>query len=1392
MSQVDPPRVFISYSWDDDQHKARVLALAQRLRQEGVDAWIDQFTPFAAQGWEAWMREEIARARFVLCVITENYANRFAGPATPGSPRGVKWEGSIITDAIYRADGENPKFIPIFFDQADAARTPFPLSRHVDLRNVLPDGYEAIYRLLTDQPVSVPMALGAKLPMPPALSQPKVYRHRRSRGNLPRLPYFFGRADQLQTIQLALEPSARTWIVLIDGPGGVGKTTLAIRAAELASEQDYPRIVFASAKIRELEPSGVRAIRDFLVDGYLDLLNTIARELGDDSLAKLDEKERSEALCRILREKPALLVLDNLESLAKDDLERLLGFLKHLPEGSKAIITSRRRNDVQAEIIRLDRMHWPAASELLAELARHSPLLKMATEEERRKLYDNTGGNPLILRWVAGQLGRGRCRTIESALGLLKDSPAGDTALEFIFGDLVETFTPKEMKLLAALTYFTQPAAVKHIAELAELGALDAQDELESLNDRALVVGDAELRHFILTPLVADFLRRRKLDEMRESGDRLAKAVYALAVENGGNRSPRFPVLEGAWPMIEAGLRVLDYDKLQTTCDELTTFLDFTGRWDERIALNRLAEERAVVQGDFWRAGWRACQAAEMHFRRGNAEEVLAAADHAFEHWTKADPLPHDRGVAFRRRGMGYQLQKNYPAALEAYREALALWCRHSADTVDVARVLNDIAGIERLTGEYDAAERDYREALRIARNAGFVEGIANYTGNLADLALDRGEWRLAETLAQEALHRSEEVGRRELIAADCRRIAVALTRQGLLAEGRSFAFRAVEIFAALRSPELAKAEETLRECEDLLRSSGMAEQDSGVRWGEGRALYDMGLALQNQGNYKEAEEKLRQALALWQGSADTIDLAKIHNSLGWILQKQRRWKEAEECYREALALCKDLNDPDEQQRSEENLTKLEEEQAMAGAARPLPDGSGQAPFETEVQAFEQDDVLAPPFEGSLLFYGSSSIRFWPSLEYDFPEYPVLNRGFGGATLQDCVRLYPRLVKPYSPRVIVLYAGDNDLADGRSPQQILDSVKEFLDLLAKDLPSTFVAFISIKPSPVRGFQDQIEATNRLVEEFAADRDHLSFLDIHGKMLKPDGTPDERLFLQDGLHMNWAGYEIWKDTLTSYLSAVWPKPLRKHPKVVKLKREYQKWFSHNLCRDMELLVFGHAGTRVLVFPTWRGRFYQYEDHGAVEALRDRLEGGTLQLFCVDGFDAHSIYNRKISPRERILRHMNFERYILHEVLPFSERRNPGSPLTAHGSSLGAFHAMNVALRHPTQFNGVLALSGRYDLTCSFGGFLNLFDGYYDSDIYFNTPSHFLPGINDPELLHQLRNLKITLVIGEADAFIENNRSLSQALWDKGIEHAFHVWAGEAHAFHYWREMLKLYT
>jgi esterase/lipase superfamily enzyme len=239
------------------------------------------------------------------------------------------------------------------------------------------------------------------------------------------------------------------------------------------------------------------------------------------------------------------------------------------------------------------------------------------------------------------------------------------------------------------------------------------------------------------------------------------------------------------------------------------------------------------------------------------------------------------------------------------------------------------------------------------------------------------------------------------------------------------------------------------------------------------------------------------------------------------------------------------------------------------------------------------------------------------------------------------------------------------------------------------------------------------------------------------------------------------------------------------------REYHRWYSRYLQRDMELLVLGHAGARVMVFPTRAGRFFDYEDWGIARALQPSIEAGHLQLYCLDSIDADSLYCTQCPPRQRILRHMAYERYVIREVLPFSAARNANPFVITHGCSLGAFHAVNIALRHPQLCGKVVALSGRYDLTEPVGNFPGLFNDYFDDDIYFNTPPRFIANLDDPHLLQLIRRLEIILVVGEADVFYEDNQNLSQILWSKGICHALHVWGGDAHRARAWRQMAPLY-
>lgn len=241
----------------------------------------------------------------------------------------------------------------------------------------------------------------------------------------------------------------------------------------------------------------------------------------------------------------------------------------------------------------------------------------------------------------------------------------------------------------------------------------------------------------------------------------------------------------------------------------------------------------------------------------------------------------------------------------------------------------------------------------------------------------------------------------------------------------------------------------------------------------------------------------------------------------------------------------------------------------------------------------------------------------------------------------------------------------------------------------------------------------------------------------------------------------------------------------------MNREYHKWWSDRLHRDMELLVFGHSGDRMLVFPTRNARFYEYENMRMVEALRPKIEAGRLQLFCVDSIDCESLYANWAHPAHRIGRHLQYEQYILQEVFPLMDSLNNSGRTISHGCSLGAFHAANMVFRHPDKFQKLIAFSGRYDLTMGVEWFADLFNGYYSDDIYFNTPTHFLPNLNCEQRLKAIRDTDITLVIGEEDPFRQNNEHLSQILWQKNVHHDLKYWGERAHRGYYWRRMAPMF-
>lgn len=233
------------------------------------------------------------------------------------------------------------------------------------------------------------------------------------------------------------------------------------------------------------------------------------------------------------------------------------------------------------------------------------------------------------------------------------------------------------------------------------------------------------------------------------------------------------------------------------------------------------------------------------------------------------------------------------------------------------------------------------------------------------------------------------------------------------------------------------------------------------------------------------------------------------------------------------------------------------------------------------------------------------------------------------------------------------------------------------------------------------------------------------------------------------------------------------------------REHHVWNSPALDgRSMDLLVFGHAGARVLVFPTSRGSYHEWEDRQMPDVLHAQLEAGELQLFCVASADDASWYNDAISVHERAEWQARYDRYLKDEVLPFTLTLNTHPFLITAGASFGGYHAICFAMRYPDLVHRVLSMSGLPDIK-------RLTHGWSDDAVYFYNPADFIRHEHDEARLEALRRIDIILAVGEDDSLCASNREFSATLWERGVGNALRIWSGWAHDWPYWQQMVQLY-
>jgi esterase/lipase superfamily enzyme len=230
----------------------------------------------------------------------------------------------------------------------------------------------------------------------------------------------------------------------------------------------------------------------------------------------------------------------------------------------------------------------------------------------------------------------------------------------------------------------------------------------------------------------------------------------------------------------------------------------------------------------------------------------------------------------------------------------------------------------------------------------------------------------------------------------------------------------------------------------------------------------------------------------------------------------------------------------------------------------------------------------------------------------------------------------------------------------------------------------------------------------------------------------------------------------------------------------MKEEYLRWHSPHLERDVEMLVFGHAGYPVVLFPTSKGSFYENRDMGLIASAQWYIDEGLVQIFCPESNDQHSFYDKGAHPHQRIAQQVAYDKMICHELVERIRLNTAVTKVAMAGCSFGGYHAVNFAFRHPGYVSHVFSMSGAFDIR-------DFMDGYQHDDIFYNSPLEYLPGLQD----YELWNMKIVLGTSNWDICFDSNLKLHTALEQKGIPHWLDVRQDRHHDWPVWREMFPHY-
>lgn len=888
------PKVFISYSHDSPEHDDRVLAFSNHLRADGIDTILDQYNPYPVEGWPRWMDTQIRDAHYVLMVCTETYYKRTMGEEIPGTGLGVRWEGNLIYQHIYDAGSMNARFIPILFADMETRHIPTPVKGVTHYASDTEEGYEDLYRRLTNQPKTTRPELGKIKAMPPRMRQTNFF----PSWNIPspRNSFFTGREEILTLLHARLFSGQSQ---VISGLGGMGKTQTAVEYA-YRYRSEYGTILWARAESTESlasEFASLTTVLDLPEKNSPDQSLAIAAvqrwlEANEDWLLILDNADNPSLVDSFLPQN----IMGQLLFTSRAQIFDVLGIAKPLElkqmahqEAQKFLMTRTGCSD-------LDGVDAKALDELIGEFNG----LPLALEQAGAYIVRMKSS---FRNYLSAYRVRGLelLEKIQPVVGKYPKSVATTWLLNF---EVVEKISPASADLLR-VSAFLGPDKIPF--ELIGSGAVELgptlcnalenviedhlvlDEVLEPLTQFSLISKDIQSQTFDIHRLVQTVIK----DNLDETAQRIwaERAVKATA--------KTFPPVEfSTWglcdrllshALISAGL----IDRWRFKFEEAAYLFNRTGiylieraRYSEAEPLYRKALEirEKIFGAEALPVAESLNNVATLYYFLGRYSEGESLGGRALDIRKKAYGTEHALvAVSLNNLGLLYNCQGKYYEAEPMYLMALEIREKiFGAEAPLVAESLANLASLYYAQGKYTDAETLYKRSIEIEK---VVLGpdhpeLATGLNNLALVYHVQGKYSEAESLYKRSLEIWEKTlgAEHPKIAASLSGLAVVYDAQGKYSEAEDLHKRSLEIWEKTVGPDHPEV---------------------------ASCLSCLGLLYHSQKKYAEAEPLLARALAIRQKilGPEHAEVARVLNNLGMLYHSQGKLPVAERAFKEAIAI---------------------------------------------------------------------------------------------------------------------------------------------------------------------------------------------------------------------------------------------------------------------------------------------------------------------------------------------------------------------------------------------------------------------------------------------------------------------------------------------------------